>query len=440
MWSQGLDASPAVLRWGTMDDVNHQPVPADEPLSFPATRAAALAAWERFLPLVPEYAEGRAHVRAGHRAVSRLSPAIRHRLVTEQELVAATLAAYPFQRVEKFVQELLWRRYWKAWLDLRPSVWADYRADVERLRAGLGGYQARRLAEVEAGRSGVAIMDHFATELTTSGYLHNHARMWFAGWWVHTERLPWQLGADFFYRRLLDADPASNTLSWRWVAGIQTRGKPYLTCRSNVEKYAPELVARYPDGLDRLGDATATPAPIDADEAPRPIVPDDADAVSLPDDLPGPVGLWLHPDDLSPESATPLDGLAPRAILATTEPGRPYTAAALGDGLRRAVAHFGGDGTSAVGPIADAIVGWATAHGLRSVVALRPPVGPTADAVPEVRSRLAAVGVGLHLVWRPADVASLPWASSGYFRFWQSARDDLLGRGRRTPKGRVRQR
>ena len=62
--------------------------------------------------------------------------------------------------------------------------------------------------------------------------------MWFASIWIFTLNLPWQLGADFFMQHLLDGDPASNTLSWRWVAGIQTKGKNYLARKSNIEKYS----------------------------------------------------------------------------------------------------------------------------------------------------------------------------------------------------------
>ena len=60
--------------------------------------------------------------------------------------------------------------------------------------------------------------------------------MWFASIWIFTLRLPWELGANFFYDHLLDADPASNTLSWRWVTGLQTQGKIYLATENNIEK------------------------------------------------------------------------------------------------------------------------------------------------------------------------------------------------------------
>ena len=49
--------------------------------------------------------------------------------------------------------------------------------------------------------------------------------------------LPWQLGAEFFMQHLYDGDAASNTLGWRWVAGIQTQGKHYLASEWNIKKF-----------------------------------------------------------------------------------------------------------------------------------------------------------------------------------------------------------
>ncbi len=419
---------------------DQETVTADQPTIFPCTRDAALRAWEEFLPRVPAYDSERNGVRPGHRSVSRLSPAIRQRLVTEHELIAATLAAHPFARVEKFVQEILWRRYWKSWLELRPSVWTDYRAEAARLRGELRGYQAKRLTELEEGRSGVEIMDYFAHELRTTGYLHNHARMWFAGFWIHTEKLPWELGADFFYRHLLDADPASNTLSWRWVAGVQTVGKPYLTRRSNLERYvAPELLAAHGGGLDRLEDKLAQPARVDAPEFSRPEEPGDADDIMLPGDLPAETGLWIHGDDLCVETASSLAGLRPVGVFAgmdavlfngtrISEARRDYLEATLSDGLARAGKHFGAETAFETSEsLPDGLVTWAKARGLKAIVAMRPAVGPLWELLPDLRTRLEHEGVALHSVWRPEDVETLPHAKSGYFNFWQGARADLCG-------------
>ena len=61
--------------------------------------------------------------------------------------------------------------------------------------------------------------------------------MWFASIWIFTLELPWQLGAEFFMQHLYDGDSASNTLGWRWVAGIQTQGKHYLASEWNIKKF-----------------------------------------------------------------------------------------------------------------------------------------------------------------------------------------------------------
>ena len=418
---------------------DQETVTADQPTRFPHTRAEALRAWEEFRPRVGTYSDARNGVRPGHRAVSRLSPAIRRRLVTEDELIASTLEAYPFNRVEKFVQEMMWRRYWKSWLELRPGVWTDYLADVARLRGELRGYQAKRIAEVEGGRSGVEIMDYFADELRETGYLHNHARMWFAGFWIHTEKLPWQLGADFFYRHLLDADPASNTLSWRWVAGIQTQGKSYLTRRSNLERYVePSLLAEHSGGLECFEDKLAQPARVDDTGLHRAEIPADADNTVLPADLPAQTGLWVHADDLCLESAVPLGGFRPQAIFAgldsgileaeqVSAPRRAHLEATVRDGLARAGEHFGAPTEYADAPLPDALAAWARVNGLQAVVALRPAVGPLHGLLPKLRARLAQENVDLHLVWRPEDAEGLPHAQSGYFSFWQGVKRERFG-------------
>lgn len=203
----------------------------------PATRDAGLARLRGFaVKAGEEYASRRNHVPG---TVSGLSPYIRHRLVSEEEVAREVLARHSFAAAEKFLQEVCWRTYWKGWLELRPEVWLNYLKDVETLGhkweadAGLRG----RLVAAEQGETGLECLDAWVRELRETGYLHNHVRMWFASLWVHTMRLPWQLGADFFLRHLLDGDAASNTLSWRWVCGLQTQGKVYLATAENIERF-----------------------------------------------------------------------------------------------------------------------------------------------------------------------------------------------------------
>jgi deoxyribodipyrimidine photo-lyase len=398
-------------------------------MNLPATRLEAHRRWQEFQPQLLSYGRRRNEVLPGHPYVSGLSPAVRARLITEQELVAAALAEAPFAQIEKFVQEVYWRSYWKCWLESRPSVWNDYRT---RVHAAFPGGQ--RAQEIKRGHSGIAIMDHFTRELRTTGYLHNHARMWWASFWIHVERLPWEIGAEFFESHLLDADPASNTLSWRWVAGLQTKGKTYLVRRSNLEKYcAPDLLLAA--GLDRLNDAVVRPAlvPETADLTwVRPVL----DNPSL-EGIPEPYGLWLHEEDLCSENSC-LAHMHPVALLAVhpekraqvnpeaSELRERYREKALGDGLERAALHFHLKGELKVSDdLSTALVHWAQAHHLRAVIAMRPWVGPLADRLPGLHDAFAAAGLSLILVRRVEDLAQLPTAKAGYFSFWEKARASL---------------
>jgi hypothetical protein len=163
--------------------------------------------------------------------VSLLSKYITHRVLFEYDIVQRILAQHPMQMVEKFVQEVFWRIYWKGWLEHRPAVWADFTA-FDHSQTPQTPYQ-----QAINGKTGIDCFDVWAAELQNTNYLHNHARMWFASIWIFTLGLPWQAGARFFMQHLNDGDAASNTLGWRWVAGVQTSGKHYLARASNIEQF-----------------------------------------------------------------------------------------------------------------------------------------------------------------------------------------------------------
>ena len=148
---------------------------------FTPTRSAALNRLEAFLPNT-----GRNYaIRRNNddiTGVSALSPYIRHRIITEAEVLRAVLDRHDAAEAGKFVQEVFWRTYWKGWLELRPTVWNDYRTE---LQAALNRVQTesglRQQSEAACkGGTGIDCFDLWARELARTGYLHNHARMWFA--------------------------------------------------------------------------------------------------------------------------------------------------------------------------------------------------------------------------------------------------------------------
>ena len=167
--------------------------------------------------------------------VSCLSPYITHGIVNEQEIIKKSLGKFSFSKNEKFIQEVLWRTYWKGWLELRPNVWSDYLTELIKIKENLKNNQNYKNA-IE-GKTKIDCFNQWVIELKENNYLHNHTRMWFASIWIFTLELPWQLGAEFFMQHLYDGDAASNTLGWRWVAGVQTQGKHYLASEWNIKKF-----------------------------------------------------------------------------------------------------------------------------------------------------------------------------------------------------------
>ena len=158
-----------------------------------------------------------------HHNVSKLSPYIRRRFISETEIIDLISKKFKLSKVDKFVQEIFWRTYWRGWLELHPKVFDEYEKKISKYEI--------------INKTGIKCFDNWTDELIETGYLHNHARMWYASIWIFTLKRPWEEGAHFFSDHLLDFCPASNTLGWRWVAGLQTIGKNYLANSENIKKF-----------------------------------------------------------------------------------------------------------------------------------------------------------------------------------------------------------
>ncbi|WP_404372531.1 FAD-binding domain-containing protein [Sphingomonas sp. MMS24-J45] len=381
------------------------------PVSFPPNRDAALDRLQAFvLRAGVDYARDR-NADLGPEArsnVSLLSPYLRHRLMTEREVVSAVLARHSFSEAEKFVQEVLWRTYWKGWLELRPAIWGRYLAELDAVRARFRG--AKALASAENGTTGIEGFDDWARELVETGYLHNHARMWFASIWIFTLRLPWTLGADFFLRHLLDGDPASNTLSWRWVAGLQTIGKTYLATADNIARYTGGRFA--PQGL--------TTSAVPLTEAPLPAVTPLLAPVSLDPDAPA--LLLVTPEDFHPESVFAQDRRFVQAIiLADRGSGgalsEVFVAAAAHDCAGRVEAHFGCPTRIITGIDPAKLIAAAQDAQVTTIATAYAPVGHVADALRAATPVLQAAGIDLIQVQRAWDTHFWPHAKKGFFAF-----------------------
>ncbi len=393
------------------------------------SRDAGLERLSAFLPRAADYARDRNWVVPPHEGVSGLSPYLRHRLVLEPEVIGAAWAAHPPAAVEKLTSEVLWRTYWKGWLELRPQVWRAYLDQLRRDWGGLDGTTVERHAAAVTGRTGIACFDTWVGELTATGYLHNHARMWLASIWIFTLRLPWTLGAAFFLRHLFDGDPASNTLSWRWVAGLHTRGKHYLARAENIARYTQRRF----DPRGQLDEQAGPLTEPELDLSSRPL------SEPTPPDPAATSALLLTPEDLTPE-CSPIAGFRfagvaggwDQAVSAELDLAPAVTAFARGsvdDALSRAAAQFAVparrlDEKAWLQSAED----WARGLDVRQVVTLETPAGPWAERVEALGRRLAALGIRLVRIRRPWDSTLWPGATQGFFRFHGHARaqDRLL--------------
>jgi deoxyribodipyrimidine photo-lyase len=349
--------------------------------------------------------------------VSMLSPYIRHRTILESEVLQATLQQHSIAAADKFVQEVFWRAYFKGWLEHHPSVWAEYQRWVSQSLSDIENDASawQRYESAVNGATGIDCFDAWAKELVKYGYLHNHARMWFASIWVFTLKLPWQLGADFFYRHLVDGDPASNTLSWRWVCGLHTKGKTYLARASNIAKFTDNRFC--PDGQ------LATHASTLTESVAHPVEP-----LRTPQTLEGdePFGLLITEDDCFPENL--LQDQEPVAVIGLTaterrsplpigKPALDFATGAVSDGVKHTAMRFGVSGEVSAGDVWGPILAkWAHQHRVKTIVTAYAPIGPVFDVLEEANETLAGHGVKILQLHRAYDTVAWPHASRGYFK------------------------
>lgn len=376
-------------------------------IMFQPSREAGLQRFHDFLPRAgSDYAATRNYDQPYGDNVSRLSPWIRVRLLTEWELVAAALKRHGARNAGKFVDEVCWRTYWKGWLALRPSIWDDY---IEELKLAQRSAKKNPVyRDLIVSRTGIECMDVWTQELIETGYLHNHARMWYASIWVHTLKVPWVLGAAFFLRHLLDGDAASNTLSWRWVAGLHTAGKTYLAQASNIEKYTR--------GRFKVKTPLAqSPTIVDAfRENPKvqPLV-----ETKVPPSA-GKLGLLVHEDDLS--SVRWIQQEYPIESIAGFLPSKAYHQSGISDKVidfrERCLRSTLPDSTR-IHRSAETLADWARSEKLDAVMMAEPSVGIWNSVLPEVEAALNQHGIRTYKPRHWWDSHLYPHARAGFFRF-----------------------
>lgn len=382
---------------------------------FPASRVNALSRLDTFLPQMAEtYAEERNsdYGPEDRSNISCLSPFHAHRLLTEQETIARALDEHGFERAEKFIQEVYWRTYFKGWLEQRPWVWTRYRSAVKQAIEGLAGDKKEAFENAITGNTDIECMNAWTREVVDTGYLHNHSRMWFASIWIFTLKLPWELGADFFYRHLLDGDAASNTLSWRWVAGLHTVGKNYSATAANIRRFTEGR-------FDPVGQLSIDPAPLEDDwnGLPEPLTFAEAPSRGKK------TILLLHEDDCGWNSLD-LEGLDLAAVagMTVTDDRSPYGASELAkkfaiesveDALNTSDDGLPVDAVKLASP--SSLEDLAKETNAEQVAYPYAPVGPVRDRLDAAATSWRQAGLSVAQILRPFDKAVWPHCTKGFF-------------------------
>lgn len=263
---------------------------------WPGGRSAALT---RLSAIEAEaYASSRNHLSG---AVTRLSPYLRHGCITLPEALTHVTQRFG-KRARKLVSELGYRDYFR-------QVWYRFGEQIhEAMEAPKVALGEKPMPDfIRQGLTGLVCMDDIVQTLQQQGYVHNHARLWFAAYVIHWLKVDWREVADWFELQLLDGDLASNHLSWQWVASSFS-SKPYFFNKDNIVQFGGQAWCagchvrcpfdhRYEDLQRRLFDTP--PAETLAPPALTPL-PHSA----LEEDKRHPPSLvWLHDEMLSPDHA-----------------------------------------------------------------------------------------------------------------------------------------
>ncbi len=163
---------------------------------------------------------------------TRLSVYITRGVLTLPQINGYLAGKFTAQQRYKLTFELAWREYWqREWVMRGDAIFAD----IKREQIGVDSEDLS--AAVSNANTGIQALDNGIQELYETGYIHNHMRMWLSGMVCNIAHTKWQKPAQWMYYHLLDGDPASNSLSWQWVAGTFS-SKKYLPAQDNINHYS----------------------------------------------------------------------------------------------------------------------------------------------------------------------------------------------------------
>ena len=158
--------------------------------------------------------------------VSRLSPYLHFGNISSNQIWHAAIARGEGVNIDHFCTELGWREFSYSQLYHNPSL------PRKNLQSKFDAFPWREDAEAlkawQHGQTGIPIVDAGMRELWQTGLMHNRVRMIVGSFLVKNLLLHWHHGERWFWDCLVDADLASNSAGWQWIAGCGADAAPYF--------------------------------------------------------------------------------------------------------------------------------------------------------------------------------------------------------------------
>ena len=174
-----------------------------------------------------KYGKTRNHINGD---VTYLSPYISRGVISTKQVLENILAkGYKISQIESFVKELCWRDYFQLVGQTR-----DLNQDIKQPQQPILNHEIP--SSITNAKTGIVGIDQAIEQLYTSGYMHNHCRMYTASVVCNIAKSHWLHPSKWMYYYLLDGDWASNACSWQWVAAANS-SKKYFANQENINRY-----------------------------------------------------------------------------------------------------------------------------------------------------------------------------------------------------------
>jgi deoxyribodipyrimidine photo-lyase len=157
---------------------------------------------------------------------SLLSPYLHFGLISPKQIYFKSLPFSDSLGLNHFLSEIGWREFSYHLLYHFPNL--PKKNFKEKFDSFLWINDPKDLEKWQKGLTGFPIIDAGMRQLWQTGWMHNRVRMVVASFLTKNLLIDWRIGQEWFWDCLLDADLASNSASWQWVAGSGADSAPYF--------------------------------------------------------------------------------------------------------------------------------------------------------------------------------------------------------------------